>query len=303
MRIMNPPRDHHYIPVFYLKQWVSSTTGKLLEYSINRRKLIEKPVGPRGTGFERDLNSFPELPPDIAQHLETVVLQKADDKAALALRIHLGMAPPNWDADLVSAWSRFLIGLMVRHPDVMREIRAAAKFFWDQSGAKTQAEYDTFRGPGYPPTLAQFFDARDPTIGVKARLNAIIKLFDNQVIGQRLNDMNFAVVDLVASHKRLLSSDRPLIISPPLNQTNNSVYLPISPTKLFVAANERSAIEKLREKPALEIVAISNKLVVSRARRFVYARDPWEKEFIRRHMSTAMEPTPLFPRSAEPPPR
>jgi hypothetical protein len=35
----NTPRDHHFIPVFYLKQWVGPT-NKLVEYSIKHDKLI-----------------------------------------------------------------------------------------------------------------------------------------------------------------------------------------------------------------------------------------------------------------------
>jgi hypothetical protein len=68
----NKPRDHHFIPVFYLKQWASSTTNKVIEYSIKHCNFIAKPVGPKKTGYQTDLYSFPELPPDTAQHIEDV---------------------------------------------------------------------------------------------------------------------------------------------------------------------------------------------------------------------------------------
>jgi Protein of unknown function (DUF4238) len=58
---MSAPRDHHFIPVFFLKQWVAEN-GKLVEYTIKHDKLIAKPVGPRSTGFEIDLYAFDELP-------------------------------------------------------------------------------------------------------------------------------------------------------------------------------------------------------------------------------------------------
>jgi hypothetical protein len=47
---MNAPRDHHFIPAFYLKQWVAGS-GKLVEYSRKGGKLISKRVGPRSTGW------------------------------------------------------------------------------------------------------------------------------------------------------------------------------------------------------------------------------------------------------------
>ncbi len=63
------PLDHHFIPAFLLAQWVGAN-GKLIEYTKKPGKLIAKPVGPKATGFVRELYSFPELPPEAAQFLE-----------------------------------------------------------------------------------------------------------------------------------------------------------------------------------------------------------------------------------------
>src|SRR5262249_15024690 len=43
-----------------------------------------------------------------------------------------------------------------------------------------------------------------------------------------------------------------------------------------------------------EVVKRANEIIVGRARRYVYARDDWQRDFIKRTMSTKMEPTPLF---------
>lgn len=83
---MSAPLDHHFIPAFFLAQWVSAS-GKLIEYTIKRDKLIAKPVGPRATGFEAQLYSFPELPPDAAHFLEETFFNYADRVAADALRL------------------------------------------------------------------------------------------------------------------------------------------------------------------------------------------------------------------------
>jgi hypothetical protein len=66
---MNAPLDHHFIPAFFLAQWTDAN-GKLIEYTKRAGKVIAKPVGPRATGFERELYSFPELPADAAQFIE-----------------------------------------------------------------------------------------------------------------------------------------------------------------------------------------------------------------------------------------
>jgi hypothetical protein len=291
---MNAPRDHHFIPVFYLKQWASSKTKKLLEYTLKHGRLIEKPVGPHGTGFETDLYAFPELPPNLAQHMEQVFLQYADDAAARALCVHLGLDPPQWNSELISGWSRFIMTLSMRHPDAMTEVRAAVKAIWDRGGGETQRLYEAQRKPQDPATFEEYFEHLDPLLPVKAALNSIIKAFDNQTIGQHLNGMHFNVLDLVASSRTLLTSDRPLELKG-LARPEASYFLPISPTKLYVAANDPETIKQLKTLKVSQLVEGVNKFVVKRARRFVYARDPWQREFIREHMSTAMEPLPLLP--------
>jgi hypothetical protein len=100
---MNAPRDHHFIPAFYLKQW-AGPDGKLVEYTRKGGKLIAKPIRPRSTGYERDLYAFPELPLNAAQYIEQVFFSYADQKASDALDNHLGVTAVPWTRCLVLAF-------------------------------------------------------------------------------------------------------------------------------------------------------------------------------------------------------
>jgi hypothetical protein len=75
---------------------------------------------------------------------------------------------------------------------------------------------------------------------------------------------------------------------------NGSLFLPISPIKLFVAANTDKVLAEFSKGKPTEVVKRVNEIVVARARRYVYARDDWQRDFVKRTMSTKMEPTPLF---------
>ncbi len=290
---MNAPRDHHFIPAFYLKQW-ASRDAKLIEYTRKGGKLIAKPVGPRSTGFERDLYAFPELPPHQAQFIEQAFFAYADQKASDALDIHLGLAPSFWSAELTSAWSRFVLGIHLRHPDAMSELRAGAQNIWGVSGQDYQARYEAIREPGYPPTFDEFLEQRDPLTPVKMQVNLILKALDNEVVGAHLNQMKWATIDLSASSLRLLTSDRPVEIFN-LKEPNGVLSIPISPTKMFAAVNDEATFAKLRGADPRRIVADINLLIVSRARRFVWAQDSSQDPFIAAQMSTRLEPIPLFP--------
>lgn len=290
---MNAPRDHHFIPAFYLKQW-AGPDGKLIEYARKGGKLIAKPIGPRGTGFERDLYAFPELPPEQAQFMEEEFFAFADQKASDALDIHLGVSSIPWTGELISAWSRFMLGVHLRHPDAVPELRAAAESIWKGSGDDYQARYEEIRQPGDPPTFDELLAQRDPLTPIKMQVNLIVKALDNDIVGTHLNQMKWATVDLSASVVPLLTSDRPVEIFN-LKEPNGIISMPISPTKMFVAANDAALFTRLRAADPNKIVADVNTFVVTRARRFVWARDISLESFIAEKMSTKLESAPLLP--------
>jgi hypothetical protein len=133
------------------------------------------------------------------------------------------------------------------------------------------------------------------------RMNLVIKAFDNDVLGAHVNRMHWAVIDVSASSIRVLLSDRPVQIFD-LKEPHGFVSMPISPTKLFVAANSANTFEKLRRPKPREIVQNVNLFVVSRARRFVWAQDDAQARYIQNHMSKNSELTPLFPGIGQYPP-
>jgi hypothetical protein len=291
---MKYPIDHHFIPAFFLQQWTGSN-NKLVEYTIRFGKLIAKPVGPRSTGYEPGLYSFPELPPDAAQYLEQVFFDYADRMAAGALQSQLAGQPKPQSAELVSAWSRFVVALHLRHPDAMPELRAAARSIWDGSGKSFQTDYEAVKKPEDPPTFDGYLATKDPLTSTKVQINMIIKVFDNERLGKHVNNMEWSVIDVSPTQHRFILSDRPVVFANLSSNVDGVVYLPISPTKMFVAANSPNRIRALRSLSARELVHNSNRFLVGRARKFAWTHDDSQTAFIEKHMSTRIEPTPLFP--------
>jgi hypothetical protein len=290
---MSVPHDHHFIPAFYLRQWCDHT-GKLTEYTIKHGKLIPKPVGPTATGYEFDLYAFPELPLDQSQFIEQKFFEYADRTASDALKLHLTNNAAGWTRELISAWSRFVIALHLRHPDTMPELRAAAQALWEGSGRASQRQYELIRQPGDPDTFDEYLERRDPLVPIKARVNLIVKTFDNEIVGEHVNKMKWAVIDVSASPHCLLTSDRPVGLFS-IKEPKGMITLPISPTKVFVAVNDPRILVSLRSKKPREIVGHVNTHLVTRARRFVWATTQSQTPFIKKHMSTQLEPTPFFP--------
>jgi hypothetical protein len=290
---MSIPRDHHLVPAFYLGQWCTATP-KLIEYSRKHNKLIVKSVGPNATGFAFDLYAFPELPPEQAQFIEQKFFDYADRKATEAFRLLLASHTGKWDPELRNAWSRFLIALHLRHPHVVPELRAAAQAIWTGTGTSAQKGYEAIRSPHHPATFDEYIEATDPLIPVRARLNLIVKAFDNNIVREHINNMHWSVLDLSASSRALLTSDRAVSLYL-LKSAKGSVTLPLSPTKLFIAVNERTVFDDLRRMKQRQVVGGVNTHTVARAREFVWADTRSQEAYIAKHMSTKLDPTPLLP--------
>ena len=256
-------------------------------------KLVAKLVGRRATGFERDLYAFPELPPDKAQFIEQQFFDYADRVAADALQMLLA-GHNRWTSETRSAWSRFVIGVHLRHPDAIPELRAAARSVWNGNGETFQREYELIRTPDDPPTFDERIAKIDPLVPIKVEVNAIIKMVDNEKINGHINNMIWDVLDVSGASHQLLTSDRPVVISK-LKDPGGSIIMPISPTKLFLAVNDGRWLQSVRAERKRNIVSRANQQTIERARRFVWAADNSQEAFIRKHRGKKREPLPLFP--------
>jgi hypothetical protein len=83
---------HHYLPVFYLKQWARNE-GRLCEFTKPFNRVLLKTTYPEGTAYIRGLNTVEGLSPEAARFLEEVFFQIADAGAARVLRTFLKPSP------------------------------------------------------------------------------------------------------------------------------------------------------------------------------------------------------------------
>jgi hypothetical protein len=287
---VSTPHDHHFVPVFYLKQWAPN--GKLIAYTRPRGAVFRKEVSPRATGYERDLYSFPGLGEELSHFLESVFLQQNDSVAAVALRKLIAREKTGWTSDLRSSWSRFLLGFLIRHPDPFAELKAAAYDHWLKPDPATKAEYDKIRRPEFPLTFEEYVESI-PGLADKIRIRLLQAAMDNERLGTRLNAMIWDTIDVSASEDTLLTSDWPLDKNLPAE--NGHIAVPVGPAKLFVGVYKQWVLDELRRVPPKRLVHNVNKTVVARARRHVWSCDDRQRPFIDKHMSTHMLEPPFFP--------
>ncbi len=236
MSKVNPPRKHHYIPKFYLKQWLKEDL-KLCEFS-QPFSGITKPrrVHPSQTGWSDRIYELRDFPPELAQQMEERVFKRLDDNAAIALESLLKDDGRIFsDAKLRSGWTRFLVSLHLRMPEDIQNIREAWYRIFNKAPQHLEDEYQRIREDNYPASLEDLLS--DMTTEEKehqfARL--LLSQLNSKKVGEMIHHLNWNVIELPPNAPKLLTSDRPVVRSASLGGPTGYLAIPISPNLAFFA--------------------------------------------------------------------
>ncbi len=282
---MSIPRDHHYLPRFYIERW--ATEGTVVRYvrprgvggHLDRRR---KP--PSAIAYERDLYHLPDIGDPIeSQALELGFFQKIDDRAAVALdkldRLERGAA-----ADRV-ALSQFLISLLHRSPSRLAAIRR------EMAARSADAPYRSLEG-------AEFDRA------VKAMSNRLLASLVESKEGARIVSKFRAFrIDVSASSKRLLTSDRPVNVSGQLIGSDAFLILPYAPYRLLILTHREEIANAFSSQDPTTLVRGINIAVVEQAEDLVIAADEnatrmIDKTFLQPRSKAQLDPIGLIRRKS-----
>jgi hypothetical protein len=296
---MSKQGRHHYIPVFYLKQWAGDD-GRVCEFSKPHDRVKPRRTHPDGTGYHDGLNTVEGLPPDEAQFLEEVFFKIADDAAARALRILF--TPPPWSLTPVerSGWSRFILSLMIRNPQSVQKHKEVALAIFRNVLSRIEERYAQNHSPDDPPTYAEYARIHGRNPEGRTIVRVLQSLFDNAEIGRQINSMRWHVLSARNSKFSILTSDRPLLITNGIGHPTGEIILPISPLHVFLATNNVETENKIRAvwRTADAIPAI-NERVACQSRKYVYGTDDKQLSFVSKRLGLSYTADPLENLSVE----
>src|SRR5262245_28110324 len=110
-------------------------------------------------------------------------MKPLDTAANLALqKISSGDRTP-WEADPRSAWTRYILSLMFRNPDVVRELKEHMDEMWDVGIKALEENYAERRLPTDPATFPEYHAQTDPAAARIGASNMLTEIIDNKRVG------------------------------------------------------------------------------------------------------------------------
>jgi hypothetical protein len=249
-----------------------------------RGQIVCEPRTPRTTGFHHDLYKVEGVQPEHAHDLETKFMSPLDNDAATAVQMMLKGVEPR-EPRYRQAWAMFVMSLLYRQRETVGMLKAHMSEMWAEATAKLEDQWAAEREPGDTRTLAQ---AVKDNLGVRGdgdAANMLAGVIQSPRPVRDIMNMVWTAVDVAGASRTLLTSDRAVVM--PLGLGNPEAYIavPISPTKVFVAAYT-NRYRQLPSKSRSEIVRIVNRDVVRQAREFVWGNDESQKAFVQKHIAT-----------------
>lgn len=288
---MSIPIKHHHLPVFYLKRWTGED-GRLCQFSQPYKGIIAHRKHPAQTGYVKRLYELPGLPRDHAQQIERGFMQRLDSLAAEALvMLENGDSRLASDSEARSAWSRFIMSLLMRSPEDLAALRRGIAEEWARHLPQLEEKYKAKRGPDNQATLKEHLDQVDPENIERWAKSFAPTLMDHEKIGALLNAMRWLVVRVGFGAGEFLTSDRPVVMSWTLTEKNAFLFVPVGPKAMFVAVNDIETQRMVETRDPAEQVEAVNRFVAGQAVRFVYARTSDPLNYVRQYMGTKRRKT------------
>jgi hypothetical protein len=263
--VVTPPRQvkHHYLPEFYLKRW-TAPDGLLWQFSRPQVDLVANRRAPAQTGFVYGLYELPGTSPEQVEAIERGFMQLVDSKGATAMAL-LEQQDPRFqhDASLRSAWTRFVMSLLMRTPESISAFREGYAKEWARVSKR---------------------GGHDPESIEREALGLAIALMTHGGVEGLLDKMIWTV--LTPTIGQFMTSDRPVYMTETLSEDDAFYFIPLSPQRALLATRERSTLLKFAQADLSQRVDAMNMLIVGQAERFVYATGDERQSFISEHMGT-----------------
>ncbi|MBX3502116.1 MAG: DUF4238 domain-containing protein [Alphaproteobacteria bacterium] len=263
---------HHYVPVFYLKQWAEQPDGKVPFYQWINDRIVPGRRTPENTGYEDDLYAKDKVPDTERHIIEESLFSPIDNAAAPIHRKMLQLEDCDLTPDERAAWAVFLIAANARVPGIVNEARAKYAASAREAFLKNPDEYERAKGSASEATFVEWIDKHYPGLIDNFGLDTMARHITNSDRIREYVDLKWSAHTIPDSNAPLITTDRPLWFWQNPSHPQFSIVMPLSPRSMFVAAHTEAFAENIARADHSDLAAKVNASLIHRARERVYGR-------------------------------
>lgn len=271
---------HHYLPVFYLRNWAYD--GNIIEFTKFEGHLKAHRRSPKGAGYKVDLYKIAGVESEAEHVFEKKFLMPLDNAAACIMqkfiksRLHLSEKERLY-------WSAFLLSIMARCPASVATLKHVWRSFYVDMEQKIEAESIRLGV-----SLADNADRSRISAeeACKASLQQIKMAIVQPEVCRLLASMHWHVRRFDENCFPLLTSDRPILMTNGLDVPRGQLVIPMSPSLAFFAHRDAGYAEYILREESHYLGEQINKWVVSQAVSHVYAQNEAQRCLVEKYMST-----------------
>ncbi len=277
---------HHYVPRFYLNAW--TVNHQITRFQWLNGHLEARQVGLRRNAGLNHLYSLRHAPND-PQFIEREFMGPLIDEPAAGVYHHMCNSKAPLSDFQRNVWTRFLMSLRVRMPDIIERLRAEAEDELRRNLMTQPEEYEALRRAGDPANLFEFIERQQPGFVADFGIRMLPDLLNYQPIFKKIYEMYWWVHSFEGASVDLLTSDRPLIVVPSLDAESCVMALPLTPRLAFFATHSLAIAKRVISKPVSQLARAINQETVRLARQYVYSQNSNQERFIHKHFSPHQE--------------
>ena len=280
-------QKHHYLPVFYLKGWAVNADGRLCEFNREHRTVKPRRTHPDGTGYFRGLYTVNGLAAGQENIVENEFLRLVDTAASQALVEMLEGQQRIEPSEMKTAWSRFMMSLLVRNPEALLEMQ-------QQLHDKVRSLYSQTLRPDEPGNFEGHLGAYGASELNRLPKSLLVDLVQDSKVARAWTEMVWSILRLTNLKNELLTSDRPVVMNVlPIAEAH--VCIPVGPSELFFASATKEGHRQLSAVPPTLVANTMNDAVTKQAFKFVYARTDKQCRFVDNRLGRYPRSWGLFP--------
>lgn len=204
--------NHHYVPIFLLKNWCSGKEKKMWWYRrMPSGKVNEGRISPKSTSFEPNLNMLRKAPFSGVNDknfavVEGIYLKKLDTQASIIMNKMLDKGIPSLTEEERKVWLSFVILLSDRNPDTLLKAELTGNTILDEvidDSIKRWGHEEVWR------KAAELLKKSEFTYNDSRIL--LLDLVKDMTYAKHSDPREWQIVDLSQSPLELFSSNLPVV--------------------------------------------------------------------------------------------